>query len=145
MKWVKRWRALSGEDRIWLRRAFLHVALVRFALWTCPFMAIKHFAAHARRRWPTDSPGRIAWAVDAAANRIPRATCLTRAVALQILLAKTGQPSRVEIGVAKDRESFGAHAWLVAGGDVLIGATEAVRYRPLFAWDSNPKAEAGRG
>jgi hypothetical protein len=145
MTWLRRWQELSGEERLWLRRAIVHVGLVRLALWVCPFQRIRTYAARIPKRWKPSPAERIAWAVNAAANRIPRATCLTRAVALQILLAKSGQPSRVEIGVAREKEEFGAHAWLVAGGNILVGAAEAGRYRPLFAWDSNPPAEAGKG
>ena len=72
------------------------------------------------------------WAVRATSRCVPRATCLTQALAAQTLLSRAGYNPQVKIGVAKnEKKLFEAHAWLVLGDDVLIGGTEVERYTAL--------------
>ena len=76
------------------------------------------------------------WAVRATSRYIPGASCLTRALAAQMLLTESGYDSRIEVGVAKDEHRrFHAHAWVVCEGNIVIGAEEAYRYVPLAGWD----------
>jgi hypothetical protein len=77
---------------------------------------------------------RTPWAVRAASRRVPGATCLTQALALQALLERAGRRCRVEIGVAKN-ESFEAHAWLVCGNDVLIGGAGTAKFQSVVSLD----------
>ena len=57
---------------------------------------------------------------------------LTRALAAQYLLARCGEPSELHIGAARTAErGITAHAWLAAGGRVVIGAETMERYLPL--------------
>jgi hypothetical protein len=68
---------------------------------------------------------------------VPGATCLTQALAAQVLLAQSGYHSRIEIGVTKDDERhFRAHAWVVCGNEIVIGGAEVDRYVPLAAWET---------
>jgi transglutaminase superfamily protein len=68
------------------------------------------------------SPGRIARLIAIASHFIPRSTCLSEALAGQILFASYGYKTRLHIGVAKDVEnSFEAHAWLSFEEKILIG------------------------
>ena len=58
---------------------------------------------------------------------MPHATCLTHALAGQILLARYGYPAVINVGVAKpetDMKSFQSHAWLECDGQVIIGTSE---------------------
>ena len=48
---------------------------------------------------------RLEWAVRAAGRRVPMASCLTQALALQFLLGRSGHFSEVLIGVRKDVEA----------------------------------------
>jgi len=65
---------------------------------------------------------RVAWAVHHASRIVPRATCLTQALAAQIMLARRGLPAMVHIGVRRDDTStFEAHAWLTFRGVVILG------------------------
>jgi len=77
---------------------------------------------------------RLTWAVKVASRMMPGATCLCRALALQRLLAKNGHGSELRIGVEKEGDRFGAHAWLVHGDRVLIGGTRLERFELLVAW-----------
>jgi hypothetical protein len=79
---------------------------------------------------------RLAWAVQAAARRIPGASCLTQALALQYVLGRAGETTKLHIGVAKDSaRGFEAHAWLEHRGAILVGDNgELERYAPIPAW-----------
>lgn len=66
-------------------------------------------------------------------NCVPRATCLTQALAGQALLTHCGYPAIVHVGVTRAEgagNAFQAHAWLESDGKVVIGESE-VPYIPL--------------
>lgn len=64
------------------------------------------------------------WTVHHAARIIPRASCLTQALAAQYLCARRGLATHIRIGVTKDDGRIRAHAWLVAGTTILIGGSD---------------------
>jgi hypothetical protein len=138
MKCVRQFAALTPPERRLLLRAVMVVTGVRLALWTMPFRWVC-FVLQIR---PAVSPSleairvkRLAWAVQAAARRIPSASCLTQALALQRLLARAGESAEVHIGVAKDSaRGFEAHAWLEHRGAILVGDNgELERFAPIRA------------
>lgn len=56
------------------------------------------------------------------ARFVPRANCLTQAVALQYVLGRAGHASQLQIGVRQsDQEKFSAHAWVTCNGRVILG------------------------
>jgi len=60
--------------------------------------------------------------VTTAARYVPRATCLTQALAAQWLFAWFGCPTLLRIGVAKgDDKALRVHAWLESEGRVVVG------------------------
>jgi hypothetical protein len=127
---------LSVADRRLLTRAFVAVGSIRLALWCLPFRILRPLL----RRFATVTPAddvadvteRIVWAVRAAASRVPRATCLTQALAAQVLLARRGQKSELHIGVTHDpRRRITAHAWLETRGRIVLGGETSDRYLPL--------------
>jgi Transglutaminase-like superfamily len=136
---MKAFAALSAPDRGLLLRALFLVAAVRTGLFLLPFRTVRRLTARAGRRpVPPYSVGRCAWAVRASSRYVPGATCLTQALAAQVLLAESGYDSRIEIGVTKDEHRrFRAHAWVVCGEEIVIGGAEAYRYVPLAAWDAS--------
>lgn len=72
-----------------------------------------------------DQPRRTARLVWAAQYLLPgRSTCLDLALTVQRLLDKQQIPSEVRIGVRKSAGEFKAHAWLEAGGQVVIGGND---------------------
>jgi len=88
---------------------------------------------HGVRRWmlpptaPRVADDRVARQLcrrtQVAANFIPFASCLTRALACQILLARRGLSSTLCLGVRPGRDgAMLAHAWLVSGNDAVAGA-----------------------
>ena len=55
-----------------------------------------------------------------------RPRCLTRALALQRLLARRGWPASLHVGVRRDRGALLAHAWVELDGAVLGDSPEHV-------------------
>jgi hypothetical protein len=136
---LKAFAALDPRDRRLLLRALGLVAAIRTGLFLLPFRIVQRFTAKASRRAaPVHSLGRCVWVVRAASRFVPMATCLTQALAAQVLLTESGYDSRIEIGVGKDEHRrFCAHAWVVCGEEVVLGGGEIERYVPLAAWNTN--------
>ena len=135
---LKTFAGLSSQDRSLLVRAFFLVASVRTGLFLLPFRTVQRFTAKTRRSAAQiHSVAHCAWAVRAVSRYVPGATCLTQALAAQVLLAESGYDSRIEIGVRKDEHRrFRAHAWVVCGEEIVIGGAEAYHYVPLAAWNT---------
>jgi hypothetical protein len=133
-KRLRRFSELSRDERVLLLRALFVVTATRITLWTCPLPVARRIAAITAGGRATHDVEQLAWAVTVAGRYIPRATCLTQALALQALLANAGHSSRLEIGVVK-HSRFEAHAWVVCDGKVILGAVEAGRYSPIVAWE----------
>lgn len=135
----KLWR-LPAEDRALLCEAAAWVVAIRVGLWALPFGAVRRIVCRAGHRRveaasaPEASVERVVWAVRAASARVPRASCLTQALAARALLARRGLPSDLRIGVARSSENgIEGHAWLERNGRIVIGESEPERYKPLGA------------
>jgi len=59
------------------------------------------------------------------------ALCLPRALAVQAMLRRRGIASRVCLGVARQGETLGAHAWVEVDGHTIVGAGDAGRFTLL--------------
>jgi hypothetical protein len=72
-------------------------------------------------------------AVTVAARNVPwNAVCLPQAMAAKAMLARRGQGSALHLGAGKaEAGGFMAHAWLVAGGEIVIGEAGAQAVTPL--------------
>jgi hypothetical protein len=142
---LARFFALPATERRLLLTAAGLLAAVRLGLWVFPFRSVHRSIRSFRiaSRYAAGRvvlpPERIAWAVEVAARRVPRATCLVRALAAQALLARHGHASQLRLGVARGAgRAFEAHAWLEGNGQVLIGGGTERRYVPLPALDPRP-------
>ena len=129
---------LSAQDRWLASRAIGVVAVVRFALWMLPFRWIRKSVAsigvNPAARWKL-RPDRVAWAISLASRYVPRATCLTQALAASVLLHRAGLEHQLQIGVSRER-GFAAHAWVVCGDSVLVGGSgTASLYAPILTLD----------
>lgn len=158
---VRALRAPAGRKWLWLRSLGL-VILMRLGLWTLPLRTLQVLVARlARGRYSAPLPPgsaplplvqedvareereaerELSWAVGKAARLVPRASCLTQALSLQVLLGRRGLGSRLCIGVRKGSASgFEAHAWVERGGRVLIGGSSEAALKeswtPLTSWD----------
>ncbi len=81
------------------------------------------------RRFATDEVSWVSWAVE----RVGRVTrmnfsCLPRALAAQAMLRRRGIPSRLCLGVARERGEMLAHAWVEIGKDKIVGGIEAAAF-----------------
>ena len=121
--------------------------MIRLGLWLLPFRVVNELlsplngAARAALRKGERSTERAVWGVQAATNCVPHATCLTQALAGQLLLGVEGIPASVHIAVAKERGGIlEAHAWLDFDGKILIGGPDSpqkyTRLLPVDQWDT---------
>jgi Transglutaminase-like superfamily len=127
---------LDSRDRLLVLQAALLLGAVRVALVVVPFVRLRRVMARLARP-PSHASGtdaaREAWAVSAASRYVPGARhCLTQALVGQVLLGRAGVPSHVRIGLSRgERGDLHGHAWLEAGGRIVIGGGEADSYKPV--------------
>jgi hypothetical protein len=140
---IVRFTRLSRSEQIRLLDAWLVLAIVRLSLWAVPLQRLLRLVQRVvpvRRleNGPTRSAEELARNVSRMSPYVPRATCLSQAVATQVLLARDGYPSRIAIGVARDAErQFRAHAWVECAGSVVIGSVNSAIYTPLWSMNWN--------
>jgi hypothetical protein len=115
---ARAWRRLSAGDRRLIGEAAALVVGARIALALLSFRAVHRLAARAAhlrsRRRPSPSRERAAWAVRAAASRVPGTACLPEALAAYALMSWHGHPTRLCVGVRRRDGGSGvdAHAWV---------------------------------
>ncbi len=112
-------------------------ALARVALTVCAWSTVQVLAGRAARlplHLTPEPPWRTAARVTRVARRVPGATCLTQALATQVLLAWHGHGgATVRLGVRREGDALLAHAWLEHRGQVVIGGPDVGAYVPLDA------------
>src|SRR5258708_39371971 len=78
------------------------------------------------RRFATDEIRWVSWAVEnLGARPWMDALCLPRALAAHAMLRRRGIVSRLCLGVARDRGTLSAHAWVEIGNDKIVGGAGA--------------------
>ena len=104
------------------------VVAVRFALWMLPSHVIVRVVSRVASMRDRElvhrqvSASTIVWAVEAMSRRIPRATCLTQALAAKLLLRVFGLSSQLCLGVARTADgALRAHAWIEREGRPILG------------------------
>jgi Transglutaminase-like superfamily len=130
-------QSLTTLQRTWLLRAAIWLAVVRLALDVASFRRVwSWFGDPVERGCSLTASKRqdalmARWAVLAVARRVPRATCLVRALALRQMLGHLGLPATVQIGVAKPNGSAGleAHAWVELHGQAWSAGEDLTSFR----------------
>jgi hypothetical protein len=143
MKRLHRLLCLRTGERGLLARATLLLVAMRLGLWLLPFQTLRRLlgtlAVTSARLRDTEASSKegIVWAVETAARHIPLAsTCLTQALAVQMLLTRRGYPALLHIGVVTvGNNELQAHAWVESAGEVVIGGFDIERYTPLATLD----------
>ncbi len=135
MRRLRKFLSLPARRRALLVKAALLLGFVRIGLKTLPFQKMRsivdRISETSKSAKQPSSAEEVVWAVDTLGRRMP-GSCLTQALAAQVLLGRRGLPTRIHIGaVREDEEQFLAHAWLESEGEVLIGGHELERYTPL--------------
>lgn len=129
----------SSAQRCLLGKALLLLGAIRLGLWLLSFQTLQKMVTRAAQgslkpRKAGQAPvDKIVWAVRVASRYVPEATCLTQALAAQVLLARRGHPVNLRLGVARSETGeFQAHAWVECQGRVVIGGTTApLHFTPL--------------
>lgn len=131
MHLARRFFALERGDRWLIVEALLLVGLVQAGLRILSFAILQRLLAAAKRvrGRARPRPARIAWAVNAAARLVPGRTCLTDALAADVMLCRRGYQSLLRIGVKKRAGGAGpleAHAWVECDGSIVAGELETL-------------------
>jgi len=120
-----------------LFKSWLLVAIIRATLSIKGYAPVLRWIRNASQRPNMDlPPSLIVWAVDFSATLVPKATCLTRSLAIRYLLEQAGLSAQIQIGVkTDDAGEFKAHAWVTLDGEILTEDTpeEIAAYKPLVA------------
>ena len=125
---------LSFEDKFILIKSFSLLWTIRIMLWILPFAVIQRIISNftvisdESHSIPLE---KLTWAVAVMSGYVPKATCLTRALTAQILLAWQNYPSNIKIGVSKCDGEFEAHAWLEADDKIVLGES-GTEYTPIL-------------
>lgn len=122
----------SLSDQWSLAKALALVWLIRLGLWLLPFRVLQEIVARRTSKATSSSAQRrpqdlmvvrkVASSVRRVSRYVPEASCLTQALATQVLLASQGQISDLRIGVTKGEEGeLAAHAWVESEGKIVMG------------------------
>lgn len=131
---LRRFLQMSHRQRLMLIEAALCLGLARLALLTLPFGRIAPWLQRSPDSGSYDAKTVLAVgeAVTIAARNVPwNAVCLPQAMAAKTMLARRGQGSALHLGAAKASGKLTAHAWLVAGGEVVVGEAGIADVAPL--------------
>jgi len=123
----------AAVRRAYMREAFLLLALAWLAVHLVSAARVRALASRPPRRISRFAAGRETGRVTDAVDRIAAkrwmpATCLSRALAAQVMLRRRGVPSRLCLGVARADDALAAHAWIEIAQGATVGADEAQRY-----------------
>jgi hypothetical protein len=139
MRRVAKFVSVSRRDQWLLVCALWTVSTTRVRLAVLPFRGGRGYCRRVAERKSPATPDRIAWAVDRAGALFGQATCLARALAGHVMLARRGFSSSIRIGVAPGEPGTAScgivgHAWLERGGRILLGGPDVGRYKLLMTW-----------
>jgi Transglutaminase-like superfamily len=136
-RWHKLWTFLgmSWADRLRVCEAILALALARLIVVAVPFRLIAPRLSRGPESDACDeaiSLG-VRRAVMAAARNVPwNAACLPQAMAAKAMLKRRGCGSSLHLGAGFNGQGqLIAHAWLVAGGTIVVGAAGIARVTQL--------------
>lgn len=108
--------------------AVLVSAAVQLALPLFEFRTVQRWAARRTnppQRVDAGKRDEIVRAVNSVTRRLKsRRRCLLRALAVQWMLRRAGQPADVRIGAAKTKDGgLMAHAWVEQNGEIIAGGS----------------------
>lgn len=118
---------LPFADKRLLVRAVVALAAIRLGLSLLRFERLRRLIDRAARVESAPPPQRrvarkILWSINMVSNYLPFRNCLNRALATQLLMARSGHPVDLCIGVRHNPEGeFAAHAWVEYNGHVVLG------------------------
>jgi hypothetical protein len=126
---------MPGSTRLLVCEAILTLALARLIVLTVPFRLLAPWLSRAPQTTSSDKALllRVRAALTVAARNVPwSAVCLPQAMAAKAMLARRGCGSSFHLGANYNAQGkLIAHAWLVAGGTVVVGAAGIGGVTPL--------------
>jgi hypothetical protein len=130
--WLVKFLKLPGNKKRSLLRALAVLWTIRVALWLLPYSSVRNLASTMKARPKIGEPSvdEIVQSVETASQFVIAATCLTKALAAKMLLARNGYISTLRIGV-DTCNGFAAHAWIEREGKVILGGSTG-QYKPLY-------------
>jgi hypothetical protein len=144
MRLLRKVLSLKADERRLLVRATLIMLVIQSTLGRLPFAIVRRLVVCGRGRErgsvvaDAHVVNQVVWAVTAVSARLPRrSTCLGQALAVQALLSRTGQSSRLHIGVGRGNDgTLDGHAWIECGGRIVIGGSSATEsFTPIATLD----------
>ena len=122
----RRFYRLEHGDRCLVIEAVVLVGVAQAGLRTVSFVSLRKMLDVAKRvrSRSSVSTSRITWAIGAAAQVLPRRTCLKDALAADVMLCRRGYPSALRLGVRKGQAPdvpLEAHAWVESGDTIVAG------------------------
>lgn len=118
---------LPRREKIFFFRSIFLLSKYRVRLKTTPLETLIAQVEQERRAYQdhkkADIPlPQVCKLIHVAAGLVPLSTCLSNALAGQLLFAANHYPTTLHIGVRNSADSdFEAHAWLSLNGEVLMG------------------------
>jgi Transglutaminase-like superfamily len=139
---VRRLFRLSKSELGLLLEAAATVVAIRVALWLLPYDKLRAYLSRRLSISPRpQSTAIIVRFISTVSRFVPRATCLTQALAAELLLRRHGHDASLQIGVAKSASNdLLAHAWVESGGVIVIGGDEIDGLTTLRATMSHPRS-----
>ena len=132
---LKTFLGMSRADRWLVCEAIVMLGMARFIVITVPFRLMAPWLSRAPHTRSCDEALllRVRQAVTTAARNVPwNAVCLPQAIAAKAMLARRGCGSSFHLGADLNAKGkLTAHAWLVAGGTVVVGAAGIRCVTPL--------------
>lgn len=126
---------MTASERLLLLEAALFLALARLVILAVPFRRVAPWLQRAPHSADYDAGTvlEVRQAVTVAARNVPwNAVCLPQAMAAKAMLARRGQGSALHLGAGKaDGGGLMAHAWLVAGSEIVVGEAGIAGMAPL--------------
>jgi hypothetical protein len=127
--------SMRATDRSLVYEAILALALARIIVITMPFRFLVPWLSRSPETSSCDGELllRVKRAVTMAARNVPwNAVCLPQAMAAKVMLARRGCGSALHLGAGANKHGkLVAHAWLVAGGVIVIGEAGTSNVIPL--------------
>ena len=126
---------LATVDQRMIAEAAWWLGVSRLAIWLLPFRRLAPWLSRMPETPDCDRDlvRRVRRAVTVAARNMPRRPmCLPRAIAAKAMLARRGCGSAFHIGAGRDPGGgLALHAWLVAGGEVVVGGAGAAHVKSV--------------
>lgn len=117
---------MSTSERWLICEAAFMLGLARLIVLIVPFRIIAPLLRHGSAKVSCDQKMRraVRQAITVAARNVPwNVVCLPQALAAKAMLARRGYGSTFHLGATVDCDGkLIAHAWLVADGEVVVGA-----------------------